>query len=103
MVSELSQMLRSDQGHLDYGIIGNCQISALIHSSGKISWCCMPRMDSGSVFGALLDESKGGFWSIEPADWSGWQFDQEYLRNTNVLKTLFQHEEAGLAFEIIDF
>ena len=37
---------RLPMSQLDYGLIGNCQISALVEKSGKIAWCCMPRFDA---------------------------------------------------------
>jgi GH15 family glucan-1,4-alpha-glucosidase len=102
---------------LDYGIIGNCQASALIDKSGKIAWCCLPRFDSQAVFASILDETRGGYWSIEPAvprsegddsEWrSRWETRQYYMRNTNVLVTLFTESKGGLQqgdqFEVVDF
>ena len=87
---------------LDYGLIGNCQISALVDKGGKVVWCCMPRFDSPSVFTSLLDTDEAGFWSIGPAEPESWETRQYYQRNTNVLVTLFTRgtEEQ---FELIDF
>lgn len=83
----------------DLGLIGNCQISALVRRSGEVVWCCMPRFDSEPVFAALLDEGRGGSFVIAPA---GQQLGvQRYLPNTNVLETRFE-DESG-AFRILDF
>jgi GH15 family glucan-1,4-alpha-glucosidase len=38
-----------------YGLIGNCQISALIRDQGSIDWLCLPRPDSPPVFGRILN------------------------------------------------
>ncbi len=90
---------------LDFGLIGNCQISALVDRNAKVIWCCMPRLDSPSVFGSLLDEEKGGCWSIGPGS-SGpaarWSSRQYYMTNTNVLVTHFTLED-GSQFEVLDF
>src|SRR5258707_1175681 len=91
---------------LDYGLIGNCQISALVSRTGKISWCCMPRFDASSIFASILDEERGGYWSIEPESWQdagqvGWETKQHYMRNTNVLVTTFTGQDDQ--FEVIDF
>src|SRR5689334_17661929 len=81
----------------DLGLIGNCQVSALVERSGNVVWCCLPRFDSEPVFGRLLDES-GGEFSIAPA--SGEPGVQRYLDNTNILETTF--ETASGRFRVID-
>ncbi len=83
----------------DLGLIGNCQISALVRRDGAIVWSCMPRFDSPPVFGALLDEAGGGAFSIRPADGSAGV--QRYLPNTNVLETRFEGPDG--AFRVLDF
>jgi GH15 family glucan-1,4-alpha-glucosidase len=83
----------------ELGLIGNCQVSALVHVDGSIVWCCMPRFDSPPVFGALLDESGGGRFRIGPA--APARGVQRYLPNTNILETRFDCEDG--AFRILDF
>ncbi len=51
----------------DLGLIGNCQFSALVHNSGEVVWCCLPRFDSEPVFSTLLDSQDGGRFRIGPA------------------------------------
>lgn len=82
-----------------YGLIGNCQTSALVSELGSIDWMCFPRPDSPPIFGKLLD-SEGGVFSIESVERSAGT--QTYLPNTNVLKTLITNRD-GSQFEIIDF
>ena len=83
----------------DLGVIGNCQYSALIHRSGEVVWCCLPRFDSEPVFSTLLDAGDGGRFVAGPA--GGELGSQRYLPNTNVLETTF-HTPAG-SFRLIDF
>src|ERR1700720_2238896 len=51
----------------DYGFLSDCEVTALVASSGNVEWMCLPRMDSPSVFGAILDRGAGGF-RFGPAD-----------------------------------
>lgn len=83
----------------DLGLVGNCQISALIGRRGDIVWSCMPRFDSPPLFASLLDERDGGSFSISPAD--GSIGVQRYVPNTNVLETYFDTPEGS--FKVIDF
>ena len=40
---------------LELGLIGNCQVSALVDSKATIVWGCFPRMDGEPVFSHLVD------------------------------------------------
>src|SRR5882672_8372864 len=84
----------------DYGLIGDLHTSALVGKNGSIDWCCAPRFDSPSIFGALLDEAKGGRCRVTPA--SSWTSEQRYLPATNVLETAF-HAEGGGLLQVTDF
>src|SRR4051812_770922 len=83
----------------NYGVIGDMRSVALVGKNGSIDWCCLPAFDSPSVFGAILDDQKGGFWSLAPAIECAVR--QMYLPDTNVLITRF-FADTGMA-EIIDF
>ena len=82
-----------------YGIVGNCQTSALIGNQGSVDWLCLPRPDSPPVFGRLLDED-GGHFSIESVGPSSGE--QSYDPNTVILKTKITCKD-GSQFEITDF
>ena len=51
----------------DYGVVGNLRTAALVGKNGSIDWFCFPHFDSPSVFGAILDERKGGYFRIAPS------------------------------------
>lgn len=82
-----------------YGIIGNCQISALISTTGNISWCCLPKPDSEPVFAEMLDKN-GGKFQISFSDKKR-EGSQNYIENTNVLVTELNDEISS--FTITDF
>jgi GH15 family glucan-1,4-alpha-glucosidase len=83
----------------DHGVIGNLHTAALVGTEGTIDWLCLPAFDSPSVFGAILDDEKGGHFSLRPVEYTHSQ--QLYLPNTNVLLTRFFSTD-GLA-EVLDF
>ncbi|MDT5195665.1 MAG: alpha,alpha-trehalase [Mycobacterium sp.] len=45
----------------DYAFLSDCENSCLVSSAGSVEWMCVPRPDSPSVFGAILDRSAGHF------------------------------------------
>jgi len=45
----------------DYGFISDCENSCLVAPNGAVEWFCLPRPDSPSLFGALLDRTAGNF------------------------------------------
>jgi GH15 family glucan-1,4-alpha-glucosidase len=69
----------------DYAFLSDCEVSALVAPSGNVEWMCLPRMDSPSVFGAILDRDAGGF-RLGPADMTV-PAGRRYLPGTNVLET----------------
>jgi len=84
----------------NYGVIGNMKSVALVCMNGSIDFLCYPDFDSPTVFAAILDSEKGGFFRIQP-QLLGQRVKQLYLPETNILLTRFLAEE-GVA-EITDY
>ncbi len=84
---------------LEYGMIGNGRTIALVSDEASIDWFCMPRFDSPSIFAKLLDKSKGGEFRVDPEHEC--KRSQEYVDDTNVLKTTFSDEDAEI--ELYDY
>jgi GH15 family glucan-1,4-alpha-glucosidase len=72
----------------EHGVIGDLRTVALVGTDATIDWFCCPHFDSPSVFGAILDKEKGGYYRISPAV-EGWTPKQLYFPDTNVLVTRF--------------
>ncbi len=73
----------------NYGIIGDMHTVALVGINGSIDWFCFPHFDSPSIFGAILDDKKGGHFKISPQSNDGITHKQYYWPETNVLVTRF--------------
>ena len=81
-------------------MIGDMETVALVGINGSIDWFCYPRFDSPSVFGALLDDRRGGRFSISPTVREV-KHKQFYWPETNVLITRFLSPDG--VGEISDF
>jgi GH15 family glucan-1,4-alpha-glucosidase len=81
----------------EYGFIADCHSAALVSRNGSIDWCCMPRFDSSSCFGRLLDWDRGGHCSVSVEDLDE-SPSRRYLEGSIVLETTFRtaHGEARL-------
>jgi len=76
-----------------YGLVGNLETCALVGEDGAIDWCCLPHLESGSVFAAILDDAKGGRFSIQPD--GSFDSEQAYVERTNVLETTFSADDGA--------
>jgi GH15 family glucan-1,4-alpha-glucosidase len=84
----------------EHGIIGDLQTAALVTTDGSVDWLCLPRFDSPSVFGALLDDERGGRFRIRPAG-TGYTTKQMYFPDSAVLLTRF-FTAQGVG-QVVDF
>ena len=84
----------------DHGLIGDLQTAALVTRDGAVDWFCAPRFDSPSIFAALLDRQRGGYFRIAP-DGTDFTTKQLYLPGTPILITRFLSPDG--VGEVIDF
>ena len=68
----------------DYAFLSDCHTGALVAPNGAVEWLCVPRFDSPSVFGAVLDRGAGSF-RIGPT--MRVPLARRYDPGTNVLET----------------
>ena len=76
----------------DHGIIGDLHTAALVSTDGDIDWLCLPRFDSPSVFASLLDDERGGRFTVRCT--GATRVKQMYLPDSNVLVTRFLGESV---------
>jgi GH15 family glucan-1,4-alpha-glucosidase len=69
----------------DYAFLSDCETGALVAPNGNVEWLCLPRFDSPSVFGAILDRDAGMF-RLGP-DGVEVPAARRYLPGTMVLET----------------
>lgn len=93
-----------EQSTLELGVIGNCQVSALINRKGHYVWMCLPRPDGDPVFCSLLrDDPKGDAVGLFSVDLEAQiHSEQRYERNTAILETTLTSSD-GSGVRIIDF
>src|SRR5688500_20152922 len=83
----------------DHGIIGDLHTAALVSTDGDIDWLCLPRYDSPSVFASILDDERGGRFTVRCT--GATKVKQMYLPDSNVLVTRFLGEHS--VGEVVDF
>jgi GH15 family glucan-1,4-alpha-glucosidase len=71
----------------DYGLLADCNGSALVDRAGSIDWLCMPRYDSAAIFARLLDPD-AGHWSIRPV--GAFETQRRYIPGSLAIETTFR-------------
>src|ERR671938_98965 len=70
----------------EYGLLADCNSSALVSRDGSVDWLCLPRYDSDAVFARILDPG-AGHWSIRPA--GEFTVQRRYVPGSLVVETTF--------------
>ena len=78
----------------DYAFLSDCHSAVLLDRAGSVDWWCLPRFDSPSVFGRLLDP-EAGHWTLSPAD--GFTSSRSYVEDTLVLRTVYTTATGSVA------
>jgi GH15 family glucan-1,4-alpha-glucosidase len=78
----------------DYAFLSDCTSAALVDRACSVDWWCVPRFDSPSVFGRLLDPA-AGHWTLTPVE--AFSSSRRYLDDTLVLRTEFRTASGVVA------
>ena len=78
----------------DYAFLSDCHTGALLAPDGSIDWLCVPRFDTPSIFGSLLDREAGSFrvgpYGIDHPT------TRAYVPGTNVMETTWKTQSGWL-------
>ena len=69
----------------DYAMLSDGEVLALVAASGNVEWLCAPRMDSPSIFAAILDRGAGSFRVGPRETWV--PASRRYVPGTLILET----------------
>jgi len=89
--------------NLDLAIIGNCSFSALVDSSARIVWACLPRFDSDPQFCSLMNNSHEDAQGVFAVDLLGFtESRQQYRHNSAIVETRLS-DGNGSSILVTDF
>ncbi|MDE1851409.1 MAG: glycoside hydrolase family 15 protein [Candidatus Micrarchaeota archaeon] len=74
-------------------------MTSALELDGSIDWFPCPRFDSPSIFSAILDKAKGGYFSMRPE--GDFRLSSQYLGNSMMLRNLFETDKGRM--EVVDF
>jgi len=78
----------------DYAFLSDCETNCLIARNGAVEWMCVPRPDSPSVFGAILDRGAGHF-KLAPYGVNV-PVDRRYLPGSLMVETTWQTDTGWI-------
>lgn len=71
-----------------YAALGDGRSVALVGLDGSIDWWCVPNMNSAPMLDRVLDEARGGYFSLTPL--GPYTATRAYRPDSNVLETVFE-------------
>ena len=80
----------------EHALLADCRTAALIDPDGNVAWLCWPWIDSTPLFFSILDEGRGGMFSLRPARPDARVVSRRYHLRSLVLETVWQIGSARL-------
>ncbi|MDG2262568.1 MAG: DUF5911 domain-containing protein, partial [Actinomycetota bacterium] len=69
-----------------HSLLSDQRTAAIVTPDARITWMCVPRIDSGAVFAELVGGPAAGFFSVRPSEGDR-SASQRYLKSTMVLES----------------
>lgn len=73
-----------------HSLLSDQRTVALVTPQGRLTWMCLPRLDSPALFAELLGGPAAGHFSVRPAG-GGDTIEQHYLHSSLVLRTRWKN------------
>jgi trehalose-phosphatase len=73
-----------------HGFLSDNRTLALVTPDARLTWLCLPRADSPSMFAELLGGPTAGFFAVGPADTDAGTPTQRYVGDTLLLETAWR-------------
>ena len=80
----------------EHALLADSRTAALIDPDGNVAWLCWPWIDSTPLFFSILDDARGGMFSLRPARPEARVVSRRYHPRSLVLETVWQIGRARL-------
>ncbi len=83
----------------EHALLADSRTAALIDPDGNVAWLCWPWIDSTPLFFSILDERRGGAFSLRPVRPDARVVSRRYHPRSLVLETVWRIGSAQLTVE----
>jgi GH15 family glucan-1,4-alpha-glucosidase len=83
----------------EHALLADSRTAALIDPEGNVAWLCWPWVDSTPLLFSILDEGRGGGFTVRPAQRGARLVSRRYHARSLVLETLWEIDGARLIVE----
>src|SRR5579863_7330949 len=83
----------------EHALLADSRTAALIDPDGNVAWLCWPWVDSTPLLFSILDEERGGGFSIRPEQRGARIVSRRYHARSLVLETVWSVNAARLIVE----
>ena len=82
----------------DHALLADSRTAALVDPDGNVAWCCWPRVDATPLLMSILDDERGGSFTVRPAAEAVVE-SRAYHAGSLVLRTVWRVARARLVVD----